>query len=154
MKSSSLCYLIKDGQVLLAMKKRDFGMGKWNGVGGKVSPGETIEETALRELNEEIGITARTEQLESMGVIHFHSENEKYNWDSHLFFLRSWEGEPQETEEVRPQWYSNDSIPYDDMWLDDKHWFPLVLAGKKVEGEFWFDKEGKEILKFTIKEVQ
>lgn len=32
--------------VLLGMKKRGFGAGKWNGFGGKVQPGETIEEAA------------------------------------------------------------------------------------------------------------
>lgn len=34
--------------VLLGMKKRGFGAGKWNGFGGKVQPGETIEEAARR----------------------------------------------------------------------------------------------------------
>lgn len=43
-------------QILLGMKKRGFGMGKWNGFGGKVEPGETIEEGALREMAEESGV--------------------------------------------------------------------------------------------------
>jgi ADP-ribose pyrophosphatase YjhB (NUDIX family) len=46
---STLSFLIKDNKVLLAQKKRGFGVGKWNGVGGKKNSDETIEQTAKRE---------------------------------------------------------------------------------------------------------
>ena len=36
MKQATLCLLVKDNEILLAMKKRGFGVGKWNGVGGKI----------------------------------------------------------------------------------------------------------------------
>lgn len=40
---------IRDGErLLLGMKKRGFGAGKWNGFGGKVDPGETILQGAVR----------------------------------------------------------------------------------------------------------
>ena len=40
---------IRDGdRLLLGMKKRGFGAGKWNGFGGKVDPGETILQGAVR----------------------------------------------------------------------------------------------------------
>lgn len=42
--------------VLLGLKKRGFGTGKWNGFGGKVEPGETIRQAAIREMKEEAGI--------------------------------------------------------------------------------------------------
>ena len=45
-------------QLLLGRKKRGFGEGKWNGFGGKLEPGETVEEAAVRELQEESGVTA------------------------------------------------------------------------------------------------
>lgn len=57
LRQATICLLIKDDQVLLALKKRGFGEGKWNGVGGKVKDGETIEQTAIRETQEEIGVT-------------------------------------------------------------------------------------------------
>ena len=58
MKQTTLCFLLNDrGEVLLAMKKRGFGTGKWNGVGGKVQEGEDIAAAALREIKEEIGVT-------------------------------------------------------------------------------------------------
>ena len=39
MQTETLCLLMRDNEILLAMKKRGFGVGKWNGVGGKVKNG-------------------------------------------------------------------------------------------------------------------
>lgn len=44
----TLVLVVQPGKVLLGMKKRGFGVGKWNGFGGKVQPGETIEDAARR----------------------------------------------------------------------------------------------------------
>ena len=44
----TLVLVVQPGRVLLGMKKRGFGVGKWNGFGGKVQPGESIEEAARR----------------------------------------------------------------------------------------------------------
>lgn len=63
-------------QVLLGMKKRGFGAGKWNGFGGKIENGETIEEAALRELHEECSVHAQ--QLTRRGYLVFNMmEDEK-----------------------------------------------------------------------------
>ena len=55
----------KKDKVLLAMKKRGFGAGKWNGVGGKVKDGETIKQAAIRE--QESGVTLQS--LEKVAVL-------------------------------------------------------------------------------------
>ncbi len=44
----TLLFVLRPGQVLLGMKKRGFGKGRWNGFGGKVHKGESIEEAAIR----------------------------------------------------------------------------------------------------------
>ncbi|MBL7045398.1 MAG: hypothetical protein ISR98_02250 [Parcubacteria group bacterium] len=41
----------------------------------------------------------------------------------------------------------------DKMWQDDIHWLPLVLAGKRVEGEFHFADNGESFEKFNIREI-
>ena len=44
----TLLFVLRPGQVLLGMKKRGFGKGRWNGFGGKVHQGESIEKAAIR----------------------------------------------------------------------------------------------------------
>ena len=57
MKELTLLFLRQGDEVLLAMKKRGFGEGRWNGVGGKVEKGEDELHAAYRELEEETGIS-------------------------------------------------------------------------------------------------
>src|SRR3989344_6107951 len=146
MKPVTLCLLVKDNKVLLAMKKRGFGVGKWNGVGGKVQKGETIETAAARETGEEIGVMVDLAKIENVGKIEFHFKDKpEWNQHMHIFLVKNWEGEPKESEEMMPKWYFQNEIPFDAMWPDDKHWLQMVLAGKKVEGRFNFINEGAQI---------
>ena len=70
LRQTTLCFLTKDKKVLLAMKKRGFGNGRWNGVGGKLNAGETIRQAAIREAKEEIGVTVW--QMEKVAVLDFY----------------------------------------------------------------------------------
>jgi len=140
---TTLCTIQKDGQLLLGMKKRGFGAGKWNGFGGKVKDGESIEEALIRETKEEAGIEIK--EIKKVGVIDFYFKKAGEIIEVNLFYCSEFSGEPEETEEMRPQWFALDKIPYDSMWPDDKFWMPLLLAGKKFKGKFVFDKETKII---------
>lgn len=44
----SLVFIRKASDILLGLKKRGFGKGKWNGFGGKVESGESILQGAMR----------------------------------------------------------------------------------------------------------
>ncbi|MES2314828.1 MAG: 8-oxo-dGTP diphosphatase [Patescibacteria group bacterium] len=135
----TLCLIVKDHRVLLGMKKRGFGEGHWNGFGGKVEPGEEIESAAKREVFEEAGVTLSS--AEKTGVLNFEFESDPEKLlEVHVFRSDVFTGEPIETEEMRPQWFAFDEIPYDKMWSDDAYWLPLLLKGKKFEGYFLFDK--------------
>ncbi len=138
---ATLIFPVRAGEVLLGMKKRRFGTGKWNGFGGKTLEGEDIRTAVLRELKEESGLTARPEDLEPAGRLSFYSVHDnKLNWDVEVFLLREWEGEPVETEEMRPEWHSVEALPFGSMWPDDRYWLPQVLAGKRIKvAKFNFD---------------
>jgi len=131
MKHVTLLFLRRDNQILLAMKKRGFGVGKWNGVGGKVEPGETYEQGATRECQEEIGVTPLS--LQAVGELHFFDVPDVEHY-CHVYVTEAWNGEPLESEEMRPQWFDTDAIPYAQMWPDDERWLPLLLAGKQFQG--------------------
>lgn len=137
MQGATLIFLIKDDQILLAMKKRGVGIDKWNGVGGKIQPGESIMAAAIRECQEEIDVTPL--DLEYVARIAFSIPDQQYQTLGHIFLVREWEGEPQETEEMAPAWFKQDTIPYDRMWSDDELWLDRVLAGEKLKARFIFD---------------
>lgn len=155
-KQTTLCLLIKDNKILLAMKKRGFGVGRWNGTGGKfdLEKGDkTILDAAIRETKEEIGVEVKNP--EKVGLFHFKfADAEKHNWnqDVSLFVSSDWLGEPIESEEMSPKWFSLEEIPYENMWPDDIHWMPHILKGKKVEADFLFGDNDK-ILEHNIKIV-
>jgi 8-oxo-dGTP pyrophosphatase MutT (NUDIX family) len=155
MRQATLCLLIKGDKILLAMKKRGFGVGRWNGAGGKFDAekgDKSILDAAVRETKEEIGVEVKNP--EKVGLFHFKFPH-KPEWDQDvsLFLAKEWIGEPTESEEMMPKWFSVNKIPYKSMWPDDTHWMPHVLQGKKVEADFIFS-EGDKILKHNIKIVE
>jgi len=156
MRQTTLCILVKeneaDREILLAMKKRGFGQGKWNGTGGKIDlekGDRNIFDTAVRETQEEIGIKVR--KMDRVAVLNFRFPyQKKWDQDVHVFLVRDWEGKPAESEEMLPKWFKEKEIPFDKMWDDDKHWLPLVLEGKRLKADFIF-KKGELIDKKNIK---
>lgn len=133
----TLCLIHDTHRVLLGMKKRGFGAGRWNGFGGKVHAGESILDGARRELREEAGIEAR--DLIPAGVLEFEFRGKPDILEVYLFSATAFEGEPTESEEMRPQWFTHAEIPFEEMWPDDRHWVPLFLAGKNINAYFLFE---------------
>ncbi|KAF8073065.1 NUDT1 [Scenedesmus sp. PABB004] len=126
----------RGGRVLLGRKKRGFGAGLLNGFGGKVEPGETVAAAAARELAEEAGVAAT--RLDLRGVLTFVWDDNPEPWEVHVFHAPGVVGEPVETEEMCPVWTDAARINFDAMWEDDRHWYPLFLAGKSFHGLFAF----------------
>jgi 8-oxo-dGTP diphosphatase len=130
-KHVTLLFLLRNDALLLAMKKRGFGAGKWNGAGGKVEPGETPLQAAIRECQEEICVTPTNPRL--AGILHFFDLPEVEHY-CHIYIATAWDGEPAESEDMRPQWFTFDDIPYETMWVDDHLWLPELIAGKPFKG--------------------
>lgn len=152
----TLCIPIRDSKVLLGMKKRGFGAGSWNGFGGKVEEDESIEEGASRELEEESGIREAT--LLPAGILEFVFMDCDAHLEVHVFKTEEFLGDGTETEEMSPKWFPFSEIPFEQMWSDDKYWFPLLLEGKKFKGNFVFNEPSSttkkgEILSYKLEEL-
>ncbi|MDD3647512.1 MAG: 8-oxo-dGTP diphosphatase [Candidatus Dojkabacteria bacterium] len=138
-----LCYLLKPEQVLLGLRKKvSLGLGKnlITGIGGKIEQGESKEEATMREVEEEIGV--KIQELRHVGKVIFFFPN-KPSWDQevHIFTSTKWEGEPKETDPIKPAWYSTDKLPLSQMWEDNHYIVPEVLKGRKINAIFLYDTE-------------
>ena len=141
--NTTLVLIEKDNKILLGQKKRGFAKGTFNGIGGKQDPGETIEQTMIRECQEEIGATPT--KYEQAGYIHFDVwyKGERVDMCLYIYSCSEYSGEIVETEEMIPQWFDKQHLPYDKMLEDDKLWYAYFLQGKKFVGDVVFDQDMK-----------
>ncbi|KAJ0176933.1 hypothetical protein K1T71_006942 [Dendrolimus kikuchii] len=149
----TLVFLKNNGEVLLGLKKRGFGVNKWNGFGGKVEINESIIEAAVRELKEESCMLVQPSDLRNVGHLEFTFEGDRLMMDVRVFTASTFEGLATETEEMIPKWYKFQDIPYDKMWLDDKYWFQYMLNDKFFYATFHYQGFDK-ILEHRIEELE
>jgi len=154
LRDSTLVFLIKKskGQIVdmcLAMKKRGFGANRWNGVGGKIEGNETIEQAAIREAKEEIGVDVKN--MEKVAELSFFFPHDPSGDQMvHVYVSENWDNEPIETEEMNPKWFSCSKIPFKEMWPDDIYWLPKMIKGKPLKGMFEFG-ENDVVLKKRVR---
>jgi 8-oxo-dGTP diphosphatase len=147
--TATLLFVVQNNHVLLIEKKRGLGAGNINGPGGKVDPGETPLECAIRETQEELLITP--------GGVHFVAELLFHAYDfprihAFAYIADHFSGVPRETEEAVPIWFPIDAIPFNKMWEDDQYWLPRVLEGEILKGKFTF--QGESLVDFLIEPIQ
>lgn len=157
MYSTTLCFVVDSlppQNVLLGMKKTGFGQGKYNGFGGKINREEQVMDAAVRELVEECGLLADVRDLVKVGELDFiFPDNCALDHDVHIYIVKQGQGKIIETDEMKPEWFRVDQIPYAAMWQDDIHWLPQVLQGEKIKGKVIFAADNESVQAVTITTV-
>lgn len=133
---ATLVFVLRGPDVLLIRKLRGLGAGKINGPGGRIEQGETTRDCARREVEEELRVTPI--DLQARGELRFQFVD-GHSIHAFVFVASGCLGEPMSTSEAIPIWTPQSEIPYDQMWADDRLWFPLLLDGKCFRGRFTFD---------------
>ncbi len=133
---ATLLFVVRDGRILLIHKKRGLGAGNINGPGGRLEPGESPRQAAIREVQEELCVTPL--DVTFSGELFFQFID-GFSIHCSVYRAADCEGTPQETDEAIPHWTPTNDIPYDRMWADDIHWLPLLLQNNLFAGYFLFD---------------
>jgi 8-oxo-dGTP diphosphatase len=120
MKLATLCYLRRDGRTLMVhrvKKANDMHAGKWNGLGGKLEPGETPEECALREIYEEAGLVVQNPQLK--GFLTFPAFDDFEDWYVFVYVVTNFMGELIDSPEGDLRWVKNTDLTSLNLWEGD-----------------------------------
>lgn len=131
-----LVVIVVGEETLLIHKKRGLGAGKISAAGGRVDPGEEAVDAAVREVQEELGVTPVAPA--HCGELRFQFVD-GFSLHVHVFRADGVQGTPIETDEAIPLWVATDRIPYAKMWEDDQVWLPHVIERRHVGGRFLFD---------------
>ncbi len=143
MKLATLCYLRKNGKTLMihrVKKENDMHAGKWNGLGGKFEPGESPQECARREIQEECGLTPK--DLILKGIITFPAFYEFEDWYTFIFLVPEFEGQIIDSNEGNLKWIPNEELLDLNLWAGDRVFLPWLEQEKFFSGKFeYYDGE-------------
>lgn len=149
-----VCYLIRAGEngpeVLLGAKKFGIGIGNLVGPGGKLEPGETPEMAIIREVCEETTIRIREPRLVAELDYPFPFKP-AWSQKSWVFIADQWDGEALESDELIPDWFAIDAIPFHRMWDDAQYWLPQTLSREKfIRATFEFGEDLRTVSTTTM----
>ena len=114
--------------------------GKWNGLGGKLNPGESPEDCVIREVREESGLTISDPLLK--GFLTFPRFANDEDWYAFVFVARKIEGQLIESEEGVLEWIDDDLLLNLDLWEGDLIFLPWLERPGIFSGKFIY-RDGK-----------
>ena len=120
-----------DGQRVLMIHRNarqdDQHLGKYNGLGGKMEPGEDIAACMRREIREEAGIECL--QMRLRGTLNWPGFGKNgEDWLGFIFVIDRYEGTPMASNpEGALEWVALDALDALPMWEGDRHFLPLVF---------------------------
>ena len=149
MKISTLCYIKQNNQTLMLhriKKENDIHKNKWNGLGGKLEPGESPEDCVKREVFEESGLIIESPNLH--GVITFPKFDGIDDWIVFVYTANNFEGNLIECDEGKLDWVSDDQLLNLNLWEGDKIFIPWLTQNKFFSAKFIYDK--KKLINYDV----
>jgi 8-oxo-dGTP diphosphatase len=137
MKLATLCYLRTNSQTLMMhriKKQGDMHAGKWNGLGGKLLPGETPEQCAIREVQEESGLTMIHPVLR--GVLTFPAFGANDDWYTFIFVARQFTGDLIDSAEGVLAWIDDEKLFDLNLWAGDRIFLQWLDLDVFFSGQF------------------
>jgi len=129
----TLVYCLREGKVLLLKRKKPPYPGYWVAPGGKVDPGESPREGALRELHEETGLSA--EQAELRAIITETSPHPDWQWLIFIYRVLNPLGDViSDQREGELSWFAPEDFADLAIPEGDRIFMPRVLA---EDNEVW-----------------
>jgi 8-oxo-dGTP diphosphatase len=129
---ATLGYIMSpDGrQVLMIHRNKrpeDLHYGKYNGLGGRVEPGETVVAGMRREILEESGLAVR--RLALRGTISWPGFGKNGEaWFGFIFRIDGWDGTPHAgNHEGTLEWVDVERIAELPLWDSDRLFLPMVF---------------------------
>jgi 8-oxo-dGTP diphosphatase len=115
-------------------KPGDVHKGKWNGLGGKLDPGESPDECVVREIREESGLTLLDAKLR--GVLTFPAFKPGEDWLVFVYTATRFEGELGECPEGDLEWVSGERLAALPLWEGDRIFLPWLEQERFFSGKF------------------
>ena len=137
-------------RILLVRHKTGEMSGYYTGLLGEINENETPYEGAVRIAQDMCGISVQKAELRAVLEFTFDDSDAEKEYE---YYTTLFNGQPQETAHIKPEWFEIDKIPYSLMPADDAVWYPPFLDGKLQQGEFHFARNNKTLLHYQVYEV-
>ena len=136
---ATLCYVKFNGKTLMMhrnKKQGDVHKGKWNGLGGKLEPGESPDECVVREIREESGLSIRDPRLR--GVLTFPEFKPGEDWLVFIYTASRFDGDLGSCAEGELEWVEDAKLMKLPLWEGDHIFLPWLDRDRFFSGKFTY----------------